>query len=471
VERAPEGQEGAALITVLAVLATLGIVVALLLEGTRPGIKAWAREADEMQALYLAESGIGYQLYLERFSDSAEPAFGPALGKDSLVDFLSLEAPRDSFAFRLDTGLATPDVRVDRTRSFLDMRSTASHNGQKVTLQARFGKTLDDSVFGPALTLDNDVPVEPFSREQVNGTIRLRTASPGVPSLPWPDGLSLDAYAAQFTDSRYYALESALQNQLSAEGGESGNGYFDPDDPPDFAAGKDIVFPLGKAELRNDDDDETWVVRGPGRIYAEQEIRIKGNIRLERIHLLSARDITFEDSVSGAEITVYARGSVFIHGRCHMEVEAVAGKDIILRDRSQTAVGSVLLSVGSGQAGKKGGKPGTKGPDSLNAIRVVNQARARGFLIAGGANGRVALATVQNRVEGVIMAQAVWLGGTVHGPVLAKRLLCEGTQARNCLGPGVIDRARLPVDFVQPLQLGPEDRRTYRFKLMEWKRL
>jgi hypothetical protein len=146
-----------------------------------------------------------------------------------------------------------------------------------------------------------------------------------------------------------------------------------------------------------------------------------------------------------------------------MEVDAVAGKDIVLRDKSQTAMGSVLLSVG--------GKQAAKGADSLNAIRVVNQAKARGFLIAGGKNGRVALATVQNRVEGVIMAQAVWLGGAVHGPVLAKRLLCEGTQARNCLGPGTIDRRRLPADFVQPLQLGPQNRRSYRFKLMEWKLL
>jgi hypothetical protein len=215
-------------------------------------------------------------------------------------------------------------------------------------------------------------------------------------------------------------------------------------------------------ELRND-DDETWVIRGPGRIYADQEIRVRGRIRLEKIHLLSGKDITFEDTVSGDQITAFARGSIFLHDRIHVELEAVAGKDIVLRDRAQTAPGSVLISIG--------GKQAAKGADTTNAVRIVNEAKARGFLIAGGPNGRVALATPQNRVEGVVLATAVWLGGTVHGPVLAKRLLCEGTQARNCLGTGRIDRSRLPPDFVQPLQLGPQDRRTYRFKLMEWRLL
>lgn len=463
-----EAQGGAALLTVLTVLAVLGILVSILFDRARPGVKAWGREAAQMQALYLAESGIGHQLYLERFADSTDPAFGPALDLDStaaagaFLEPSGLGAAKDTFAFRLGGGLETPEVRVDRTRAFLDMTSTGIFKGEKAVLRARFGKALDDSVFGPALTLDNDSPLEPFQADQVYGTIRLRTASPGVPSLAWPGGLSVQAYTAEFTDKKYYALESALQKKLSEEGQESGNGNFEPDHPPDFRRKKDWCFPLGKVEFRND-GDETWVIKGPGRIFADQEIRLKGRIRLEKIQLLSGRDITLEDSITGQETTLYARGSIFVNDRADIEVEAVAGKDIILRDKAQTRSGSVLLSVGGKQAVKAG--------DSTNAVRIVNEARARGFLIAGGVNGRVALATPLNRVEGVVMAGAVWLGGTVYGPVLARKLLCEGTQQRNCLGPGRIDRSRLPPDFVQPLQLGPQDRRSYRFKLMDWKLL
>lgn len=468
------GQKGAALLTVLAVLAVLGIVVSLLFDFARPGVKAWSREAARTQALYLAESGIGHQLYLERFSDSAEPSFGPAKAADSAAAAAELVkagaafgnpafgADQDTFVFRFAPHLETPDVRVDRTRAYLDMISTGVFKGEKAVVKARFGKALDDSIFGPALTLDNDAPLEPFGADQVYGSIRLRTPSPGIPSLAWPPGLSVQAYTSEFTDKKYHALESSLQKKLSEEGHESGNGNFEPDDPPLFEGKKDLCFPLGKVELRND-DDETWVIRGPGRIFADGEIRLKGRIRLEKVQLLSAKDITLEDSVTGEENSFYARGSIFLHDRADIELEAVAGKDIVLRDRAQTRSGSVLLSVG--------GKQAAKGADSLNAVRIVNEARARGFLIAGGANGRVALATPQNRVEGVIMAGAVWLGGEVHGPVVARKLLCEGTQQRNCLGPGRIDRSRLPGDFVQPLQLGPQDRRAYRFKLMEWKLL
>jgi hypothetical protein len=217
---------------------------------------------------------------------------------------------------------------------------------------------------------------------------------------------------------------------------------------------------MGSVDFTND-GREAWIIKGPGRIYSDGEIRVKGNIRLENIQLLSGKDITFEDSVSGEGISAFARGSVYLHDRCRMEIEAVAGRDIVLRDKAQTLIGSVLLS-----AGAKRIPPG----DSLNAIRVVNEAVGRGFLIAAGANGRLAMATAANRIEGVVIASSVWLAGEVDGPVVARKLLCEGTNARNCLGPGRIYRNRLPEGFVQPLQLGPQDRRTYVYKLMAWRR-
>lgn len=455
-------QQGAALLTVLTVLVVLGITVSILLDRTRGDVRPWALENEKLQALYAAESGIAYQLYLERYSDSAEPSFGPAADPPPDADpFLIPPAATDSFAYRLDTTLGIPEVHVDRTRAFLDITSKAAYRRAQATVSARFGKALDDSIFGAALTLDNTVPLEPFGANQVFGSIRLKTASPGIPSAPWPQGFSVTSYTAEFTDRKYYALESLLQKKLGEEGGRSGNGNFGPDDPPDFRKAKDIFFPLGRVELVNT-GNTPWIIQGPGRIFCDGEIRVKGLVRLENVQLLSGKDITFEDSVSGEGNSAYARGSVHFHDRCRLEVEVVAGKDIILRDKAQTAAGSVLLSVGN--------KHAAKGADSLNAIRVVNQAVARGFLIAGGANGRVVLATSENVIEGVVMAASVWLAGEVRGPVLAGKLICEGTNARNCLGPGRIDRSRLPADFTQPLQLGPQDRRRYVFKLMEWHR-
>jgi hypothetical protein len=457
------GQAGAAMLTVLTVLAVLGIVVSLLLQHTRGDIRPWIREAETAQALYAAESGIAFQLYLERFSDSADPAFGKASEPKPGADpFAPSAAASDTFAFRLDKDQQAPEVTVDRNRAFLDMTSKGIYRNAEATVFARFGKALDDSIFGPALTLDNATPLEPIPNGSIFGVIRMRTPSAGIPSVPWPQGFSLAGYTAEFTDKKYYALESSLQKKLGAEGGEGGNGNFTPASPPSFGKTGEICFPLGQVELVND-GDETWVLKGPGRLFCHGEIRIRGRIRLENIQLLSGKDITFEDSVSGAGVTAFARGSIYFHHRCRLEIDAVSGKDIILRDKAQTTEGSVLLSVGN----KFAGKPG----DSVNAIRVVNEAVARGFLIAGGPNGRVVLGTQANVVEGVVIASAVWLAGEVRGPVLTQKLLCEGTGTRNCLGPGKIDRSRLPSNFVQPLQLGPQDRRQYVFKLMEWRRL
>lgn len=473
-------EAGAALLTVLSVLVALGVIVTVVFDRVRGDIRPWAREAEDMQAFYLAESGIAYQLYLERWSDSSEPSFGPPWNPDSAAaggedlgfgeppkDGLR-SSPTDSFSFRLDSSLGVPSVRVDRSRAFLEMTSRGRYRNAEVTLKARFGRALDDSIFGPALTLDNDQPLEPFASAQVRGLLRIRKPAPGMATLPFLNGFTVAGYAAEFTDRKYAAADEDLGKRLSDPGAQKGNAHFTPREPPRFAKDGTLTYALGQADFIND-GRETWVIRGPGRFYCEGEIRLKGDIRLQDIQLFSGKDITFEDTVSGEDVSAFARGNIYFHDRCSLELDAVAGADIVLRDRAQTLAGSVLLSAGSKKPPGTPGAPG-KGPDSLNAIRVVNEAVARGFLIAAGNSGRIATATPANRVEGVVMAASVWLAGEVDGPVVASKLLCEGTNARNCLGPGRIFRDRLPEGFVQPLQLGPENRTAFVFRLMDWKR-
>ena len=457
-----KAESGAALLTVLTVITVLAILISILVNRVRSNINPWVLERDLAQATYAAESGIAFQLYLERYSDSSEPSFGN-VKPDTLDDvLLKTFAPTDTFTYRLDPSAATPEVKVDRTRAFLDITSVGHFHNAEAILFTRFGKALDDSIFGAALSLENAVTLELYPKENITGRVRLKTPTAGVLTEPWPSGLSVSDYMRDFTDKKYMSLESALQKKLGEEGGQSGNGSFSDRHLPDFAKKKDIWFPLGQVDIQNE-GEETLVIKGPGRIFSQGEMRIRGRVRLENIQLLSGKDITFEDSVTGEENSVFARGSIFFHNRCDIGIEALAGKDIILRDRAQTRVGSVLITVGN--------KHMTKGADSLNAIRVVNEALARGFLIAAGSNGRVVLGTDKNSVEGVIMANSVWLAGLVKGTVLAKTLLCESTNTHNCLGTGKINRSLLPPGFVQPLQLGPSDRHRHVFKLMEWRRL
>jgi len=463
-------QAGAALLTVLSVLVALGIVVSVIANRMRGDIRPWGLESAKTQALYLAESGIAYQLYLERWSDSSEPSFGPPTGDtaaEPVIGFgekggngVARLAPTDTFAFSMDTALGVPLVHVDRSRAYLDMTAKGAYRDAEAVVHARFGKALDDSIFGPALTLDNEMIVEPFPAAQVKGLMPIRKPAPGMPTLPFLNGFSVARYAGEFTDRKYYAADEAMRKHLADSVAGKGNGHFTPRDPPKFGKAGFLAFAMGQVDLINDGMD-TWVVKGPGRIYCDGEIRVKGNIRLQGIGLYSGKDITFEENVSGDEVTAFARGNVFLHGKCRLGIDIIASKDIVLRDQAQTMPGSVLLSTGSK------GPPG--GGDSINAIRVVNEAVARGFLIAAGTSGRVVMATPQNRVEGVILASAAWLIGEVDGPVVTGKLLCEGTNTRNCMGPVAIYRNRLPSDFTQPMQLGPQDRHASVFKLMDWR--
>jgi hypothetical protein len=455
-------ESGVALVTVLTVIAGLSIVVAILMNQTRSDMRPWVLETERTQATYAAESGIAYQLYLERFSDSTDPEFKNAGVKDSLDRFAFTKPSTEAFKYFFDSDAIDPEVNVDRTRTFLDITATGHYRNAAATVFARFGKALDDSVFGPALTLENAIPLETFSSESIVGPLRVKLPPQGIPSEAWPANFTITNYASEFTDKKYHALEASLHKKLTAEGGQSGSGSFSPESPPKFDDDHNIFFPLGRVELTNN-GQETWVLRGPGRIFADGEIRIRGHIRLENIQLLSGKDITFEDSISGEENSAFARGSIFFHDRCHLGIEALAVKDILLRDQSQTSVGSVLITVGN--------RHPAKGADSLNAIRIVNHAIARGFLIAAGPSGRIVIGTPANTVEGVVMASSVWLAGLVKGPVLTQMLLCEVSNQRNCLGSGRINRSQLPPSFVQPLQLGPSDRRKFVFKLMDWRRI
>jgi hypothetical protein len=239
-------ESGAALLTVLTVLTGVAIVVSLLLDRNRADILPWVAETQRTQAVYSAESGIAYQLYLERFSDSSEPSFGAAKSSDSLDPFATFKAPTDTFVYRMDRALGVPDVHVDRTRAFLDVTSTGRYRNASATVFARFGRALDDSIFGPALTLENAEPLEPYPSDRINGAVRLKQGGQGTSSAAWPTGFSVAAYATEFTDKKYNALEASLQKKLGEEGGQSGNGSFTPDNPPVFKGGKDLFFPLGR---------------------------------------------------------------------------------------------------------------------------------------------------------------------------------------------------------------------------------
>lgn len=461
-------QAGLALPAVLAILAALIALAALVLQRNRSQVHPWIKARDALQAHYIAEAGLAHALYLEKYaeapdtlardsgSQSKDP--GGSFGfSSSLASSVDTAAP---LVFRTDTSLALPEVTVNRDGPYLEIQSKASHGAEAVEIKATFGRALDETAFGPALTWENETPVAAFQASQISGHLRLKTPTPGVAALAWPANFSVSGYAQTFASEHFSRAEAELNKALAKEGGQSGNGHFDSRHAPDFARyGGELSYARGQVDISGGLFD-TLHIRGPGSLFSQGEIRVRGKVRLTDVTLASEKDIIFEGEVSGEGLRVYARRNLSLLGKCRIEMQGLAGGDIHLRDEAQT-VGASLLMVMAGTNPKKGA-------DSVQAIRIVQSASAQGFLLAVGQGSRVVMGGEANRVHGVILAEEAWLAGIIEGAVAVRTLRCAEGGPPQCLGPVRIFRSALNPRFLQPLALGPKDAENLNYQLLSY---
>jgi hypothetical protein len=467
-------EAGIALPLVLAVLAALVALAAIIMQRSRGGMTPWVRAKSQTQAFYLAESGLAWALYQERYKHAPDSSLGDSSKtKSGVSDFIASGNTQSdtlqNLYFKLDTALALPEVQIDRSKPFLEVNATGTSGKESVKIKAQFGRALDAQIFGSALTWENDSIVTPFSQSQIRGGICLKIPTPGITSSVWPEGLSIQSYAQEFATDLFRQADAALSTALAKEGGEAGNGHFEIGHLPDFTShDKEYRYPLAQVEFVGGAFD-TLVVRGPGAFYAHGEIRARGKVRFENITLASEGDIILEGEVSGSDVNAYARKNLTLMGRTSVEIQGLAGGDIYLRDDAKTINHSLLLILAASNATGKTPKAG-KAPkqDSVHAIRIVNQARAEGFLLALGQGSRIVMAGAANRVRGVILAEEAWLAGTVEGSVAARTLRCAEKTPPRCLGEVLIDRLALPKSFLQPLRMGPADAKHLQFQLLSF---
>ena len=135
----------------------------------------------------------------------------------------------------------------------------------------------------PPSTLDNAETLDRYSPEQIFGVVRPRDPSTGQPSAPWPQNSSIAAYTAEFTDRKYYALESSAE-KTGRQGGE-GNGAYSPDNPPRFD-NSGHLFPWDRSNWPTD-DDKPWVLKGPDESIARA--KSASDHRLQNVQLLPRR--------------------------------------------------------------------------------------------------------------------------------------------------------------------------------------
>jgi|GEM_PF-2238686 len=460
IDAGPDGQAGFALPVVLGVLAALLALAALTLQRNRLDRAPWLRVRDKIQAQYLAESGIAWALYQERFGRTESKPKADSLEFSSRIDVDTAE----NLFFTLDTGLYLPEVDVDRDKAFLEIHARGYQGRDTVKINASFGRLLDPELFQAALTWENDTLVQPFPSGQIKGSVRLKMPLPGMASEPWPGNLSTQNYAESFVSDLFYSADAELREALAKPGSESGNGYFEPWNHPDFPAHEGAYrYPLGQIEIAGGAFD-TLIVQGPGAFFSHGDIRVRGKVKLDGILLASEGNIVFEGEVHGKNNRLYAKKNISLMGRSRVEIQAQAGGNIFLRDEAE-AVGQSLLMIQSQ------GKPDTgknTQADAVQAIRIVNSAKVQGFVLALGPQSRVVMAGAENRIQGVVLANEAWLAGEIWGSVAVKTLRCGEKMPRQCLGPAVIDRSALPTGFLQPMRMGPMDAKHLQFKVLSY---
>ncbi len=471
-------QNGAALTVVLVVLTVLCAAVIYLLSNSRQGMTEWGRELKHTQAFYIAESGIAYQLYWQKYADTNTNALkNDSIHKKILSNVFS-KTEVDSFAFLLDTNLkeasSHPRIKVNAAQSYLEIISTGVYREDTVTLMARFGRALNDSLFGAALTLDGTLPLEQFPPESIIGDIHSAIADSSRKIFALPMGFSRADLINGFCEKKYQQLELKWKKQMQRESGPSGNGVFDKAHPFDFNSTTEIFYPLGDIEINNS-GNATWDIWGPGTLAAQGDIRIRGNIRLHQIDLLAGRNIIFEENVKSENLSVFAQKKITVMDQCRLDIQAVAGGTILFTRQAQSMLTSVLLSVGKtfDIASTKGSKNNgnDKGKDSTNAIRAQDESILRGFVFVAGSHGHLVLSTARNRLEGIGAAQELWISGSVQGTLLGSQLRCNDVANKNCLGEGKINRSLMPEGLIEPLDLEFSDKAKLRYRLMDWKKL
>ena len=477
-----QSERGAALLTVLGVVSILTVITSLVFQQTFREIGTWAKERHRLQALYLAESGVAHQLYLERISDE------DSSDTDSLSDFdldpLLSEASGEDLAFHFDSSLELPTV-TSEAGAYLRITSTGVHRGASVTINASFGLALNEEWFGSALTLLGDGEFQEVGLDNIVGSVRMKNIPAvftGHVESP-PSSVNIGDLVSELVDVAK-EREATLLSILSGEEGMSHEETYTPQAPPIFEPGDDIYFPHTGVKFDNGYEEEPFVITGPVRFFAKGRIEVSGRVHLKDVELYSESEIVLQDSVTSDGLVLFSQTRINLHKGVDVTAEIMAAEGLTLEGTAMTGLGSLLL-MGFGDGG--GANKLVTGAIDTSKVRVndtttttnsadtneitleINdQAKAAGFVVTGGKSSNLAIAPEATLEGFAIVSGEAWIEGEVHGGVITESLRCDENDPRYCLGDGRIDHSKLPEELTQPLELLPDSLESP-YKILDWR--
>lgn len=430
---------GSALILVMVMIIVLTVICSAFLVGVRLHQKFVLREANGIQALYLAESAVEKCIWLLRGNE----------GRDYLW------RPRNEIIELMDGRQAV--VSIEPWGGFLRLTVRADYRGRSKILRVLLGERMPpDNRDAITLTNRRSENLVVCGKNRIIGDV---TVGKGGVTTDMSHGLSFEGdkrvegeihrnatYDMPFFDNRFFqqAIDDFKKNSLSS---------------PDMARELTALKKPSDTRIRRFEEDLTLGTGQDSLFHAIDRLTCRGNLTLEGeititgpCALIAAGSIVIRNQARMNHCILYADSGITVRDQARISGQLLCPASIQIRDRSTLDYPSVIYC------------PGIRQNQAIFAqIDILDQASVSGAVIldpvsdSGGriSPGQTAVQVGPNaRIAGMIFCRSrTVFHGSVIGTVITESFSFHErvTDYTNWVKDAVFDRTRLPKTYCRPL--------------------
>jgi hypothetical protein len=429
---------GSALVLALVMVTVITTIIGAVLMGALLQWRLILKEKHRVQAFYLAEAGIHKALW--HLSGNG--------GKNLFW------RPENEAMALFDNHVAT--VSVTQWGGFLQVTSTASEHRLTRSIRVLVGehppppfeqavfiggvdyplvvagtnRIIGDATVGPEGVKKGRIKGRDFEGEKlVEGRI---TRQP-KPQMPYFNAAILEAVFRKYREA--LATPSGSDANTFIEGGMLN------------LAKAERIHIDGEAQINRSSLGE--IIRGPGMISSSGNIIIDGRIQIASyVELIAAGKIIVHEQARLENCILFAQQGIEASGRCEIEGQLFSPGDIVLKEQAALRYPSLLYcngaETGQGQISLQD-QSTVRGTIILFPEKNPNQTSRDETIVRIGKNAKV--------VGAVYSRNNTSQQGAVYGTVATGQfyLYESPTIYLNWLQDAVIDRSRLPENFLLPI--------------------
>lgn len=436
---------GSALVLVLVMITFITIIVSAMLMGNLLQLRFTRNAQHELQARYLAEAGIHKTIWLLAGNEGKDITWRPQ--NESVMLFEN----------------QTANISITEWGGFLRVTATAHAHRAGSTIRVLLGEKPPLAFQRALLVGATDYPLVVTGKNRIIGDVTVNSQGVRTGRIMGRDfegehvvdGRIFRVRNPQMPEFDASLLEKTIarcQQFLSQPGGAQIYEDLFFHEPAQLArVYGQILHVEGNVHIQSDS-----VIRGPLRLSCSGNIRIAGRAFLRReIELIAKGKIIITEQAQLQDCILFAEEGIEISGAAQISGQLLSPREIVLRDRARLHYPSLVYVRGELLENRWHGQ-----------IVLQDQASLRGTIILpgprtsdeGSYNDMMVSLHPQSKIVGAIYsAHNTEQRGTVYGSVITGQFwLYEApTIYLNWLRDALIDRTKLPQEFLLPLQFSP----------------